>query len=98
MQAQGDIVTDNNGNLQFTSGDVMLVDATHYHTRDILQSEPGEYKETPLIGVGIQSFTHEENVQELKSTIRRELQRDGQRVDTVKIDDKGDILINSWYE
>ena len=93
---QGDILTDDNGELIFASGDIAVGDATQLHTRDLLYSRPAEYKQYPTVGLGIEDYLGDENKDDVISLARKELVGDGQNVETILYDDE--LKINSFYE
>lgn len=96
---QGDILVDENGELLFADGDLAVGDATLFHTRDILATQPGEYKQFPTIGAGIADYIGDEDINELIRAGRRSLINDGQKVESFKIDSvTKELIIKSWYE
>jgi len=99
MRVQGDIVTDDNGDIVIADGDILVADCTPLHTRDILRTHRGEYKQHPTIGAGIENFTDDESSEDMLRTIRKELIKDGQKVQTLRYNEtNGQLQINSWYE
>jgi len=54
----------------------------------IIEAFPGEYKRTPLVGVGIEQYLNAAmNKNELKRLIKKELVKDGFKVDRIDISD-----------
>ena len=91
MRIQGDIV--------IADGDVLVAECTMLHTRDILRTHRGEYKQNPTIGAGIENFANDEQSDEMIRTLRKELIKDGQKVQTLTYNQtNGQLQINSWYE
>ncbi|WP_080058984.1 hypothetical protein [Spirosoma aerolatum] len=86
------------GDILIQDGELVVGDSTHQHQRDIVLSDKGHYKHAPRTGVGLFNYTNDvENVTGLSSTIRLELIADGQDVDTVKVEEGGQITIDGSY-
>jgi len=96
MRTMGDILTSSLGELIIIGGDISVGDATIEHTRDILVSHKGEYKQYPTLGVGIQDFLNDDGVEDMIRTVRQELVKDGQTVNSLKYIN-GQLIINSEY-
>lgn len=62
----------------------------------ILTARPGEIKENPVIGVGIEDMLNDENPILWRTKIRENMELDGQSVDKVTIMSSG-ITIKSGY-
>jgi hypothetical protein len=63
----------------------------------ILKAQKGDYKEYPILGVGIDDITNDEDTTEWKRRIREEFERDGLSVNSISIDN-GEIKIDADYE
>jgi len=77
---QFDILTDESGDLASEKGDFAVGDATQQHQRDLLVAGEGEYKQSPLVGVGIIGFIDDEGPSELVRKIRSQYIMDGMDV------------------
>lgn len=62
----------------------------------ILQLHKGELHEDPSVGVGISDMPLDDDIQMWKREIREQMELDGQKVSSVKIDLEN-ILIDSKY-
>ena len=99
MKIQGDILTTDNGDLIFSDGDFAVGNATLLHTRDLIRSQKGEYKEFPTIGAGIENFCDDESPEDMLRTVRKELISDTQKVNKIQYSETtGKLIIDSWYE
>ena len=77
--------------------DLVVGDTTLQNQALILITQPGEWKEHPLVGVGIEGITNDEDTGQWRRDIREQLARDGMRVRSIKI--KGEhIEIDAEYE
>lgn len=85
------------GDLAIENGDLALTESTLQHQADILWAEKAWWHHTPSIGVGLQSYLNDNaEAPGLVASIRQEMERDGQTVESVAIGADG-ITINSEY-
>ncbi|WP_080058288.1 hypothetical protein [Spirosoma aerolatum] len=85
------------GNILIENGELVVGDSTDQHTNHILLADKGWWKFTPSLGVGIVRFVNDVgNAPNLMATIRRELGRDGQNVDSISLQDS-QIIVQSTY-
>jgi len=87
------------GDLDFTTGDIVMVEPTAQHQRDILVAAPGDYKATPAVGVD--SVRHMLDVEpaDYLRRVRKQLAADGQRVRALGYDEySGRVNIDAEYE
>lgn len=84
----GDLfINPNTGDFQISESDVR-------HVEDIIQSYKGDWKEFPLVGVGIRRFSASAgNFQRLTRVIKTQLAADGITADEIAIKD-GQIYIS----
>lgn len=86
------------GDIDLTSGDIVMAEATLQHQRDILRTRIGELKDTPTIGVGIEDYLNDESPEDLLRKARKELVKDGQKVVEISSTPTGKIEISAYYE
>lgn len=81
LNEDGDLIIDPiTGDFQISPSDVR-------HVEDILQSYKGDWKEFPLVGVGVKRFISSPGkLQRLSRIIKTQLKADGIRVDKIKVD------------
>lgn len=66
------------GDLKFTGGDLLVGDSDSDHVEDIIGSAPGEWKEFPLVGVAINQYLGSTGQEaEISRQVRLQLQGDG---------------------
>lgn len=92
-----DFKLDQNGDIDILNGDFLIGDATLQHQKHILIAQKGEYKEHPEIGVGIANALNDENPRQILTQIRRNYEYDGMQVNTLEIDEDGNITIDAPY-
>jgi hypothetical protein len=68
-----------NDDLYYTpSGDFSIEPSDNQHVQDILQSEPGWWKEFPHVGAGVRRLLKAKiNLQRIESTCKEQLEADG---------------------
>ena len=70
-------------------GDFVLADSDQQSVQDIINAYKGNYKEFPLIGVGIDTYKNSTpDASELQSIVKKQLEADGFTVNSVTIIDK----------
>ncbi|WP_372747053.1 oxidase [Lutibacter sp.] len=92
-----DILVDDSGNLRIENGDFVIGNSTLQHQQHIILAQKGEWKETPELGVGVETELNNENPRELLSKIRRNFEYDGMTVKKLNIATNGNILIDAEY-
>lgn len=84
--------------LQIKDGDFVIGESTIQHQDLILIAQPGSFKQSPDVGVGIEGFLMDENYEGMSEKIRSEFIKDGQQCDPVKYDlVTGEITYNANY-
>lgn len=88
--------------LMFDNGDFVVSESTEQHIEDILLAKVGDYKQHPLIGVGIEDWQHAPFTglvrQNLQREIKLQLDSDGAKNTSVIIEDFENIQIRANYE
>ena len=79
-----------------TSG-LVISDVTRQNQALLIASQKGEFKENPLLGVGIADYINSEDLSGLKVAIKKQLKADGQTVTYVGFSGD-DLLIEAEYE
>lgn len=80
-----DIMLDSDGDLS-TNGDFQIVESTLQHQQDIIETNAGEWKEFPILGIGIQNYLHAERPeQELQKEIGTQLSSDRMNVKSIQV-------------
>ena len=92
-----DLLLDENLDLACVNGDFVFGESSKQHQELLLIAQKGEFKEFPLVGVGISDFLNEDaDTSELIQIISKEFSVDGMNVTDVIIN--GDqIKINAEY-
>jgi hypothetical protein len=92
------ILLDVNGDIMINNGSIVIDSATQQNQRNLLLSEKGDIKETPLLGAGLTSFLDDDNPSDCLREIRSALRMDGQNVKSCCFDSNGKLIIIAGYE
>ncbi len=95
-----DILQTAGGDLDLTSGDLRQAStdrATAQHKRDLLIAAPGDFKESPTLGVDAADYIQSDSEFFLRD-VRRQMQADGMRVDRVAFESDGALVIDGGYD
>jgi hypothetical protein len=84
------------GDLDFSSGDLQIIESSSQHQRDILSARKGEFKHAPAVGVNIDDYLNEERPQSLMREVRRQFSADGMRINSISFEN-GQLLIDAYY-
>lgn len=86
------------GDLDLTSGDIVMSEATLQHQRDVILTRPGSLKHAPARGVGIEDYFNDDSQEDMLRKIRQESIKDGMAIKSLNVDDNGFIKITGYYE
>lgn len=95
-----DLLDDIDGDLDLSGGDIVWCDsnrATEQHKRDLLLSALGDFRESPLSGVGAIDYIGDESALFLRD-VALAMQYDGIKQPTVDMNDSGELLMIGSYE
>lgn len=68
-----DLLTDDNGEMKIVNGDFVVDDANHQHIRSIIAAKKGDWKQHPLIGVGIMEYINAPLTRAVKTKFEKEV-------------------------
>lgn len=92
-----DILLDDDFDLVFADGDLVIGEATLQHQKILLLTEKGEIREFPTHGVGLRSWLLDDEAGNLNGRIKREFEADGMTVESVNTQG-GNIRVKAQYE
>ena len=99
MAEPKDILLDENMEMIAERGDFIVGDATLQQQQLLLLSEKGEWKQSPVVGVGIRSFLLDDvTVHELHQEIQKQFALDGMHVSKIEGNDWKNTIIDADYE
>lgn len=82
--------------LKIVNGAMVVGEVSEQNQYVILTVNKGEIKETPTLGIGIDTYTNDNNTDELKHSIRENFRMDGLTIRKMSIE-QGKININADY-
>lgn len=92
-----DLLVDNVYDLLIENGDFVAGESTLQHQKLLCATNKGEWREFPIMGVGINNWIKDENVGSAKVDIKKQFERDGMTVE--RISGTGQTLkIEAYYE
>ncbi len=94
---KNDILLDSDFDVLEKDGDFAVGDATYQHQALLLKASPGEVKQSPTAGVGMDAFLLDENPGLLLREIRSQFTKDGMQVSRVSISPEGELDIKATY-
>jgi hypothetical protein len=93
-----DILLEPDFDLMISDGDFVVGESTKQHQLCLLTAEPGNYKQSPTLGVGAFSFINDdETLQNLKAAIQKTFEADGMIIDHLSITADGNIDVEANY-
>ena len=82
-----DLITDENGDIQFLGGDFKIDESDAQHVEHIVFTDKGQFRQFPLLGVGIGRLLNgSPNRIEIQQQIKLNLESDGYNVRSVGVD------------
>lgn len=84
--------------LRVVNGDLIVGESTQQHQHEVVVGDKGHFHFAPVLGVGVTRYLLDRtSVPGLVASIRRELERDGQTVESVVMRPGGRIEIVASY-
>lgn len=91
-----DIIVDNSENIVIRDGDFLVGPSDNQHVRHLFRANPGQYRVSPGIGIGIESALNGPlRPVAVESLIRVNLERDGYLVISVSVSLRSGINVNA---
>ena len=93
-----DIGLDDTEDLAITVGDLMIMESTAQHQRQLIMNNKGDFKQNPTTCVGAFEYLDDEHFQALIRAISIEFTRDGMDVISVGLSADGTISSDAFYK
>jgi len=94
-----DMLLEADNDLKLTpGGDIDIGDATLQHQALLLQSQKGEWKQSPATGIGVEDFIADDLLIEMENEIRKQLIADGMTIQQLDVFEDGSINLTATYE
>jgi len=91
-----DIKHTEDGDIDFSGGDIFYDESTAQHQRDLLLTSKGELKESPERGIGSINYLNENSPADYLRAIRQEFTRDGMKIQALSMIG-GNLKIKAEY-
>lgn len=99
MAAQDFNIEQSSGDLVIKDGDFFLVESDQQHIEHILISKQGDWKQWPIVGVGIQKYfkspVNPKTSADAEGAIRVQLLYDNMKVTTLQMNSIRDVKIDA---
>jgi len=96
-----DILFNADGDIDCAYGDFVIGESDQQHVEDILASNKGDYKQSPLVGVGIINYLHGPisgvRRERMRADMMLQLEADGVIKPMVDVTANGEITVNGKY-
>lgn len=96
MRRDIDVLLDDDGDLLLDGEEPVVGDVTLQNQQLILSTNKGDWKLSPLTGVGVENFIDDENASALAREIRMQFKKDGLTIKSIKINN-ANIEIDASY-
>lgn len=91
-----DILLDESMDIQIASGDLVVGESTRQHQQLLMLTAPGQWKASPLVGVDVRNYMHDESPADMVRETKRQLIADGMTVDKCEIS-QNELIIEAAY-
>ena len=89
-----DVLLDTDNDLLFRDGDIVIAPSKEQHIKQILFSEKGDWKQFPIVGIGIKDYINSPLTRKVKTTLEKEILLQLQSDNFIQITAK----VESWSE
>ena len=83
--------------IDLSSGKMTLMEVTHQNQAMLLIARPGEFKEFPAIGVGLQDMVLDNEISGWRRRIIEQIEDDGQCISKIRVTTSG-ICLEAKYK
>ncbi len=93
-----DLLTDSSGDVMIKDNDLVIGFSDFQHQEHLLVAQKGDLKESPTVGVGIENFINDSEVDGLLAEIKSEFTKDGMLVKKIGFDEQtGNLSYEANY-
>lgn len=91
-----DILIGDDMDLIIENGDIKLGLSDYQHVNNLMLSNKGEYKQYPILGIGIQKYQNCIIDKTIEQEIKLQLEIDGVKQKDVKLNDNGIMILVNY--
>ncbi len=92
-----DYLLDDDNDLLFKDGDLVIGESTLQHQRNLLLSNYGDNREYPLMAVGVTNFINDDNFGDIAAEIQDVFELDGMEIERLNVYEDGQMDIKADY-
>lgn len=92
-----DILFNKDIDLDISNGDLVIGFSALQHQEMLLINNKGSYKEFPTVGVDAFGYLQDNNIYDLLRELQIQFVEDGMQVNSVDINDRGELNIDAVY-
>ena len=81
-----DLALNTDGDLDIQDGDLVIGESDYIHVKHILESYPGDWKQYPELGIGIQKQINSPITRAFKRKAKIQLESDGYDINDIAIE------------
>lgn len=94
-----DLLTDEDDDMMVRGGDFEIGESTEQHQKHILQTEKGEWRRTPYVGVGIRTLLLDDAPGGVMvAEIQEQMELDGMNVTALSLAKDGTLNLQAYYK
>lgn len=93
-----DFILDENGDIAFKNGHLVIGDSDIQNQKLILSSHKGDFKEWPEIGVGIDQMMEDDEIDHWLIEAKKNLEYDGMKVRNISFTEDGKLNVDANYK
>ncbi len=82
-----DILIDETGDLGISGGDLLIGFSDLQHQEHLLVAQKGMYKQNPDVGVGMETFLRDSEIEDMIDEVRAEFIKDGMTINKLRFDE-----------
>lgn len=92
------LTTGADGDLAIDNGDLIVGYSDFQHQEHLLVAQKGQYKQNPDVGVGVESFLRDSEIDLMLNEVRNQFFKDGMNVKAVAYDEQtGQLTFDADY-
>lgn len=93
-----DLIIKDNGDVRISNGDLVIGFSDLQHQEHLLIAQKGSVKQYPDVGVGLESYLNESEIEEMLEMTNVEFTKDGMEVEKLKYDKQtGELNYDANY-
>ncbi|WP_160711296.1 oxidase [Chitinophaga solisilvae] len=92
-----DVLLNEMNDLSFADGDFLIGESTRQHQQLLLVTNMGDWREYPVVGVGLFNYLKDEDPAAVMTDIKVQFETDGMKINFIRMDAAGTLNIDAAY-